>query len=87
MSRALLSPFEYFIRLLLASLSISIFLLARIVSVAIAWSINLFKFSSVRDFNSKTYILEIRALFTSKYGFSVVAPISMMVESSTKGRR
>ena len=31
--------------------------------------------------------LDIKAPFTSKYGFSVVAPISMTVPSSTYGRR
>ena len=40
-----------------------------------------------RDFNSKMIDLERSAPFTSKYGFSVVAPIRMMVPSSTKGRR
>ena len=33
-----------------------------------------------------TIDLEIKALFTSKYGFSVVAPIKITVPSSTYGR-
>ena len=37
--------------------------------------------------SSKIIDLEINAGFTSKYGFSVVAPISVRVASSTKGSR
>ena len=43
-------------------------------------------FSSVSGFNDNTVDLEIRALLTSKKGFSVVAPIRMTVPSSTCGR-
>ncbi len=37
--------------------------------------------------SSKITEREIKAPFTSKYGFSVVAPISMIVPSSTKGSK
>lgn len=37
--------------------------------------------------SSKILERETRARFTSKYGFSVVAPMSVRVPSSTKGRR
>ena len=40
-----------------------------------------------RDFSSKMMEREIKAALTSKYGFSVVAPMRMMVPSSTNGRR
>ena len=43
-------------------------------------------FSSVSGFKERTVDLEINALFTSKKGFSVVAPIRMTVPSSTCGR-
>ena len=42
--------------------------------------------SSVRAFKTNTLHLERRALFTSKDGFSVVAPMSIMLPFSTKGR-
>ena len=38
-------------------------------------------------FSSNITERETNALFTSKYGFSVVAPINIIVPSSTKGRR
>jgi len=44
-------------------------------------------FSTLKGCNSKTIDLDIKAELTSKYGFSVVAPISTTVPSSTKGRR
>ena len=42
---------------------------------------------SFRKHNSKIAEREINAPFTSKYGFSVVAPISTRVPSSTKGNK
>ena len=44
-------------------------------------------FSIERAFNSNIILLETRALLTSKYGFSVVAPIKIIVPSSTYGKR
>ena len=38
-------------------------------------------------FNSNIIDLDIKAPFTSKYGFSVVAPIRIIVPSSTNGSR
>lgn len=46
-----------------------------------------FDFGDLRDFSSKMMEREIKAALTSKYGFSVVAPMRMMVPSSTNGRR
>ena len=43
--------------------------------------------SASSGFSSKIRDRERSAEFTSKYGFSVVAPMRMMVPSSTKGRR
>ena len=42
--------------------------------------------SSVRPFRTKTLQRDRRALFTSKDGFSVVAPMRMIAPFSTKGR-
>lgn len=42
-------------------------------------------FSTESGFSLKTIDLEIKALLTSKYGFSVVAPINITVPFSTKG--
>ena len=44
-------------------------------------------YSTESGFNSKMMDLEISAEFTSKYGFSVVAPMRITVPSSTKGSR
>ena len=43
--------------------------------------------SAVSGCSSKIIDLDIKAVFTSKYGFSVVAPIKITVPSSTKGNR
>lgn len=43
--------------------------------------------SSVNGFNFITIDLDIKALFTSKYGFSVVAPINITVPFSTYGSK
>ena len=42
-------------------------------------------FSVVNGSNFITIDLDIKALFTSKYGFSVVAPINIIVQFSTYG--
>ena len=44
-------------------------------------------FSRESGFSSKMREREISAPLTSKYGFSVVAPMRMTVPSSTNGRR
>lgn len=44
-------------------------------------------FSSVNGSNFITIDLDIKALFTSKYGFSVVAPIKIIVPFSTYGSK
>ena len=41
----------------------------------------------MRGFNSNILDLDTRARFTSKYGFSVVAPMRVTVPSSTNGSR
>ena len=41
---------------------------------------------SVNGSNLNTIDLDIKALFTSKYGFSVVAPINIIVPFSTYGK-
>ena len=43
--------------------------------------------SVLRGLSTKTRQRERRAPFTSKEGFSVVAPMSMMLPLSTKGRK
>ena len=48
---------------------------------------NVNDFISITEPHSKTVDLDINALFTSKYGFSVVAPIRITVPSSTNGSR
>ena len=52
-----------------------------------AISIIFSKSLSLREYKFIICILDKRALLTSKYGFSVVAPIRLMTPLSTKGRR
>ena len=52
-----------------------------------ALKISCFIFSVESGFNSNTIEREIKAPLTSKYGFSVVAPIRINVPSSTNGKR
>ncbi len=52
-----------------------------------AWRSNCTRSSSSRDFSTYTWLLLSKALFTSKEGFSVVAPISVIMPFSTAPSR
>ena len=81
----LTSPFEIFASFLKVSSSILMLYSPNPSFLSIAFFSIWYIFSSVNGSSLITIDLEINALFTSKYGFSVVAPIKITVPFSTYG--
>ena len=87
-SAALASPLDISARKSAASSSRSTSILPRPLSLSeTALSRSLLTLSLESGLSSNILDLDTRARLTSKYGFSVVAPMRMTVPSSTNGRR